>query len=156
MVCFTGFEKEGRTENSLPAIALEIIERRERAKRRIVAERLQEIAERLDRQPGFADRLTEGDEHGMRRHAAQAVVEALLPAVEARELLGSRQVAVGDVVGEAGVRVDRREMPPLRARQEKRADEEILGMRARQACAVAECEIAIDGRRQRYLVIAGT
>src|SRR5262245_19559435 len=87
----------------------------------------------------------------MGRHAAQTRVELSLPEIERRELLRSRQVAVGDVVGKTRVGVHRGEMAAFAARQEQRTDEEVLRVAARQTHAIAEGKLAIDRDRHRAL-----
>src|SRR5205807_3991303 len=68
------------------AIAEEAFERRKRPKRGVVAKRREQSAKRPDGEVGAANRLRERDEYRMGRHAPQARVEPLFPAIERREL----------------------------------------------------------------------
>ena len=62
---------------------------------------------------------------------------AALPGVEQREPLRPAQRAfVGEVVGHAGERVDRRHVRPHRARKQPRRDREVLVVLARETLAV--------------------
>jgi hypothetical protein len=132
------------------AVGEEVVEGRERAELGVIAKGHEEIAQRLDRKRALADGLAERDEDRMGRGAALALFEAPLPQRERVELRGDGQLAVGEIVRQARVRVHGGEVSTALPRQEQRADEKVLGMRAGEPHAVAKGELAVGGRGQGH------
>ena len=98
------------------------------------AVRLDELAKRGLGNVEPANGVLERDDDGVRRMAAVGLYERLLPLVELSQPVARGLVA--EVVGLAAEGVDRVEVGPHAARQQQRADREVLVVGLRQAFAV--------------------
>src|SRR5438874_2744165 len=119
----------------LLAVAAQLVEGRIPRLLEILQAAVDERSQRLARNPEALARVGERDERRVLRRRVELRAQRLEPPA----LLRERQPAVGDVVDLARERVDRRDRPPLLARQHHDPVREVLRPRPRDALYVAVC-----------------
>ena len=108
------------------AVGKQVVPRREGLVSSVLAERGEEIQERLDRKPESLHRIGESDEDRSARSAVDRAMERDLDLIDRLETLARRGRGVGDIVGAPREGVNGGKGGSPRRREEPRRDGEIL------------------------------
>ncbi len=118
------------------AVGQQVVERFEARDGLILAEGDEQVGELVLGNVELADGFGQGDEYRMFRRALVAGVELVLPLIEQFERGGGVADFVAQVVGDAAVGIDVKEMLAQAARQEPAGNGEIFVVRAGETGAV--------------------
>jgi hypothetical protein len=134
----------------LAGVAAQLVERGVAAALEIGPETGQELGELGDRQRELVDGVGQRHEHRVLGVAAVRRVQLLLPAIELAGAPALVGLLIGEVIGDAGEREQREDVPAQLAAREHRRDRIVVVAGADQRLAVAVARALLERGRQRH------